>query len=425
MDNPYTNVPFASVLNLIPPIPIYQKNQCRACLSTDLELFLDLGMQPLAGGFLTKEQIPQEKKYPLRAYVCQSCGLVQIFDVIPPSTLFDNYLFSSSTVQYLVNHFANYAKWLNDNYHPEFVIEFGCNDGILLKPLSEYGIRSVGVDISQNITEMARGRGLNAITGYFDPAMAKEIRQMYGPADIVTGSNAFPHNDDPGLILQASRELLKPGGHLVLEMMYAGALLEKLQWDSMYHEHLNYFCLSTLEVLLQRYDFHAVHAEIVPMHAGSLRVVCAIDPSEYPDNSVTEMFRAEMANGYQNAATWEKFAKDTKRQIEVVHDVLADLSHGGYGTYTKIAAYGASGRATMWLNACNMDYLEYIVDESPLRAGKLMPGVHTPIVYPDHFRAHEPDYVLCTAWNYFEQIRQKHPEFKGVWVLPAPEMRFV
>ncbi len=396
-------------------------NHCRACLSTDLELFLDFGMQPLAGGFLTKEQIPQEQKYPLRIYICQECGLVQIFDVIPPSTLFDNYLFSSSTIQYLVNHFANYAKWLTDNYHPEFVIEFGCNDGVLLEPLKQFGIKSIGVDISQNITELARGKGLNAITGYFDVAMAKDIRKKHGAADIVTGSNAFPHNDNLGTILEASREMLKDNGHLVLEMMYAGALLEKLQWDSMYHEHLNYFCLSTLEVLLLRYGFHAVHAEIVPMHAGSLRVVCAVDPSEYPDATVTEMFRKEMADGLQIIGTWRKFSQSVQRQIEVVMNVLFELALNK----SRIAAYGASGRATMWLSTCNLSYLEYVIDESPLRAGKLMPRVHTPIVYPDKFRESPPDYCLVTAWNYFEQIRQKHPEFKGIWILPAPEMRFV
>jgi ubiquinone/menaquinone biosynthesis C-methylase UbiE len=382
-------------------------------------------MQPLAGGFLTREQIPQEQKYPLRIYICQECGLVQIFDVIPPSTLFDNYLFSSSTIQYLVNHFANYAKWLTDNYHPEFVIEFGCNDGVLLEPLKQFGIKSIGVDISQNITELARGKGLNAITGYFDVAMAKDIRKKHGPADIVTGSNAFPHNDNLGTILEASREMLKDNGHLVLEMMYAGALLDKLQWDSMYHEHLSYFCLSTLEVLLLRYGFHAVHAEIVPMHAGSLRVVCAVDPSEYPDTTVTEMFRKEMADGLQVVETWHKFATNTNRQIRVVRDTLSEIPRNGYYDDITISAYGASGRATMWLNTCDMYYLEYIVDESPLRAGKLMPGIHTQIVYPKKFKDFTTNYCLVTAWNYFEQIRQKHPEFNGIWILPAPEMRFV
>ena len=283
----------------------------------------------------------------------------------------------------------------------------------------------MGVDISKNITELARSKGLNAITGYFDVSMAKDIRKKYGAADIVTGSNAFPHNDNPGNILEAAKEMLKDNGHLVLEMMYAGSLLDKLQWDSMYHEHLSYFCLSTLEVLLQRYGFHAVHAEIVPMHAGSLRVVCAVDESEYPDSTVTEMFRAEQANGYQNIATWRQFADDVKHQITVVKNTLFDLSHGGYGDCPKVAAYGASGRATMWLNACNLDYLEYIVDGSPFRAGRLMPGVHTPIVLPDKFNERPPDYCLVTAWNYYEQIRQKHPDYKGIWILPAPEMKFL
>ncbi len=399
--------------------------KCRACNGEELEKIIDFGQQPLAGGFLTEEQIQDEKKYPLSIYVCPFCGLVQIMDVIPPNTLFEHYLFSSSTIQYLVNHFINYAKWLNDNYHPDLVIEFGCNDGVLLEPLRKFGIQCVGVDISQNITELARSKGLNAITGYFDINMAREIRKQYGAADIVTGSNAFPHNDNPGNILEASREMLKDNGHLVLEMMYAGSLLEKMQWDSMYHEHLSYFCLSTLEVLLQRYGFHAVHAEIVPMHAGSLRVVCAVDPSEYPDKTVTEMFRKEMADGYQVAATWHNFANNVEHQIKVVKDTLFTLTHGGYGDCPQVAAYGASGRATMWLNACNMDYLEYIVDESPLRTGKLMPGMHTPIVYPDKFRKRPPDYCLVTAWNYYEQIRQKHPDYKGIWILPAPEMRFV
>ena len=123
------------------------------------------------------------------------------------------------------------------------------------------------------------------------------------------------------------------------------------------------------------------------------------------------MFRMEQANGYQVPATWRKFAADTRRQIQVVKDTLFCLTHGGYGDCPKIAAYGASGRATMWLNNCNMDYLEYIVDESPLRAGKLMPGVHTPIVTPDRFKERPPDYCLVTAWNYFEQIRQETPQF--------------
>jgi len=399
-------------------------SNCRACASSELEPLYDLGPLPLAGGFLEAKDIPGEKKYPLPVAICRECGLVQLTYFIPADTLFEHYLFSSSTIQYLVNHFTNYARWINERYHPDFVIEFGCNDGVLLSPLNQMGIKTCGIDISQNITELARGKGLNAITGYFDEAMAMDIYREYGGADIVTGSNAFPHNDDPGNILRAARALLKPGGHLLLEMMYAGSLLEKLQWDSMYHEHLSYFCLTTLEVLLKRYGFHAVHAEIVPMHAGSLRVVCAIDPTEYPDNTVFEMIRKEATDGLTNALIWHKFTDSIKRQIEISKDILGGMLYDG----ANMCAYGASGRATMYLNACDAVYmrlLKYVVDDSPLRSGKLMPGVHIPIVSPAYFKDHPQSMCLVTAWNYFEQIRQKHAYYDGIWIIPAPHLEFL
>ena len=397
-------------------------DKCRACLSSELELLFDLGPLPLAGGFLepTDEATANEKSYPLPVCVCRDCGLVQVTYCIPQDTLFENYLFSSSTIQYLVNHFANYAKWIRELYNPDFVIEFGCNDGVLLQPLQQMGIKTCGVDISKNITALARSKGLNAITGYFDPDMAISIRNQIGRADIVTGSNAFPHNDNPGNILQAARELLTNDGHLILEMMYAGALLDKLQWDSMYHEHLSYFCLTTLDVLLKRYGFHPVHAEIVPMHAGSLRVVCSANPTECADNTVTEMLRNEYSNGYSNPVTWHRFAQSVKRQIEVCQSVMWDIVDS---REDSIYAYGASGRATMWLNSCYINP-QFVIDESPLRVGKLMPGVHTPIVGPEQFREYPPHYCIVTAWNYFEQIKAKHPDYNGIWVLPAPSLEF-
>jgi len=395
---------------------------CRACSSPELELLLDLGPQPLAGGFLSPEENSKlhEKTYPLPIHVCRKCGLVQTTFVIPADTLFTNYFFSSSTVDYLVRHFVDYAAWLKDKLNPEFVVEFGCNDGILLEPLERLGVQTCGIDISRNITELARHKGLDVITGYFDSDMAKQIRQKYGPADIVTGSNAFPHNDRPEQILLAAQDVLKDNGHICLEMMYAGSLLEKLQWDSMYHEHLSYFCLSTLEVLLDRFGFHAVHAEIVPMHAGSLRVVAAKDPNEKADPSVEALLSAEKALGLTSLEKWRDFAAATMRQIRIVGDVLANLA-----ARKRIWGYGAAGRATMWVNACKMNYLEAVVDASPLRAGRLMPGTHTPIVFPDALRVSPPDYILVTAWNYFDTIRSKEAWYDGIWITPAPVLRFM
>lgn len=396
--------------------------ECRACGKTNLEFLIDLGPQPLAGGFLKadSEDVNREKIFPLPIHICKSCGLVQTTYVIPSDILFTNYCFSSSTNNYLVNYFIDYAAWIKNKYNPDFVVEFGCNDGVLLAPLENLGIKALGIDISINITELARKKGLKVITSYFDVETVKQIQKEHGLADIVTGSNAFPHNDHPENILIAAQEVLKPNGHIILEMMYAGSLLDKTQWDSMYHEHLSYFCLQTIEALFNRFGFHAVHAEILQMHAGTLRVVGAKDPKEAPDSTIIDLLLYEQNSMLTSLEKWKEFSYKTNRQIKIVNETISALAQ-----HNRIWGYGAAGRATMWVNACKMNYLEAIVDESPLRAGRLMPGTHTPIVFPEALRVNPPDYILTTAWNYFDQIREKEEWYKGIWIIPVPELKFL
>lgn len=397
-----------------------QRTTCRGCESDHLDVFLDLGGMPLAGGFLPNtEAIAREESYPLSVHICRTCGLVQILEVVDPEILFQDYSFASSTVSPLVQHFENYAAWLRDRLDPRFVVEFGCNDGILLAPLEKLGIRACGVDISQNITETARAKGLDVVTGYFDERTAETIERRLGRADVVTGSNAFAHNDRPELILKAALRILKPHGHLCLEVMYAGDLLEMYQWDTLYHEHLTFYCLTTLQVLLNRYGFHVVDAERIPMHGGSLRVVASRDPEEKPKPSVRDILEYEKSKALADPATWMAFGQYISRKIEVVRQTLGRLSQN-----SRIWGYGAAGKATLWVNACQMSYLEAMVDASPLRAGKLMPGTHTPIVFPQELRANPPDYIFITAWNYADLIRSKESWFEGIWVTPLPELRF-
>ena len=393
---------------------------CRGCESDEIEQFLDLGEMPLAGGFLPSvEAIAEEKFYPLPVHVCRDCGLVQILEAIDPEILFQDYSFSSSTIAPLVQRFENYARWLQGKFDPQFVVEFGCNDGVLLTPLEQLGIKACGVDVSGNITEMARDKGLDVITGYFDEPTAEAIKQRRGEADVVTGSNTFAHNDRPEIILRAARRILKPDGHLCLEVMYAGDLLEKLQWDTLYHEHLTFYCLTTLAVLLKRYDFRVVDAERIPMHGGSLRVAATLNPDEPVKPGVVQILEYEESKALADPATWIDFGQHISRKIEVVRKTLGKLSQN-----SRIWGYGAAGKATLWVNTCQMDYLEAMVDASPLRAGKLMPGTHTPIVFPPELKANPPDYIFVTAWNYADLIRSKEEWFEGIWVTPLPELRF-
>jgi SAM-dependent methyltransferase len=396
------------------------RSTCRGCGSTNLETFLDLGDMPLAGGFLSgTSAIADEKMYPLPVHVCGACSLVQILNVIDPNVLFQDYSFSSSTIPPLVKHFDDYASWLVERLGARSVLEFGCNDGVLLEPLARRGVRAYGVDVSHNISELARQKGLSVDAGFFNEEYAIAFRERTGPVDVVTGSNAFAHNDQPEKILEAAKIVLGKGGRLCLEVMYAGDLLETYQWDTLYHEHLTFYSLKTLSVLLDRFGFKVVHAERIPMHGGSLRVVASLDGGAEPEASVPAILAYEEQKRLNEQETWHSFGGFTQRKIEIVQDVLSRLSRDA-----RIWGYGAAGKATMWVNACKLNFLEAVVDASPLRADKLMPGTHTPIVFPEKLRENPPEYIFVTAWNYADHIRAKESWFKGTWVTPLPDMRF-
>jgi novobiocin biosynthesis protein NovU/D-mycarose 3-C-methyltransferase len=392
---------------------------CRACDGSDLAEMIDFGSVPLAGGFLDPDQVAGETTHPLVVHICNDCTLVQILQPIDPDILFQDYSFSASTIPGLVKHFDGYAQWLVDRFSPDLVVEFGCNDGVLLDPLKSRGVRTAGADISKNIGDLARGKGLDVVSEAYTPEVARSLREQHGPADVVTGSNAFAHNDEPGLILEAAAESLKPGGALCLEVMYAGDLYEQIQWDTLYHEHLTFYALAPLQRLLGRYGFTVVHAERIPMHGGSLRVVAVLGDGT-PDATVEDVLAFERRIGIDDVQTWLTFADDARRTISVVSDVMRRLSENA-----TIWGYGAAGKATMWVNLTGMDYLAGMVDASPLRAGKLMPGTHTPIVSPAEFQqAGNADFVFVTAWNYLDAIRRNEAWFTGTWVTPLPSLSF-
>jgi SAM-dependent methyltransferase len=392
---------------------------CRGCAQAAVRPVLDLGSLPLAGGFLRgPDEIAAERLYPLLVSVCDNCGLVQIVDPVDPSVLFGDYAFATGTVAGLVHHFDAYADWVKQHFAPATVIEFGANDGTLVGALAERGIRALGVDMAPNITEMARAQGRDVITGAFGPALVDELRSRMPSADLVTGSNVFAHNADPRAILEAADSILSPDGVLCLEVMYAGDLLEQLQWDTLYHEHLTFYSLATLDRLLQRFGFETVEAERIAMHGGSLRIAAARRGRRAPSPGVAELADWEGLVALSDSSTWDGFATECRRRIDAFGDTLRRLSQTA-----SIWAYGAAGKATMWVNACRMDYLGAVVDASPLRAGRLMPGTHTPIVSPDEFKQANPDYVFASAWNYLDAIRANEPQYDGYWIVPLPEMR--
>jgi SAM-dependent methyltransferase len=372
----------------------------------------------LAGGFLNSlDEVDSEIAYDLEVVICNNCSLVQIPNSIDPKILFGDYSFSSSTIPFLVKHFNELAVEINQRFSPKSFFEIGCNDGILLKPLSELGVSVLGIDAAPNIVSVAKEKDLNVIPGLFNFEVSNEIKQEYGSFDVISASNAFPHNNLPHEILKGVSNLLENDGILILEIMYCGDLYEQNQWDTLYHEHLNFYSLKSLSSVLLTHGLKIFDLERLPMHGGSLRIYAS--KKELPINkSVSELAEFELSLGLSSVENWLEFATIAKRQIARTKDLVGLLA-----SQKTVYAYGAAGKATMWLNACDLSGVKNVVDASPFRHGKYMPGTHTPIISPEDFRKQNPDYVLVTAWNYLDAIRSQEKNYNGYWITPLPELR--
>jgi 2-polyprenyl-3-methyl-5-hydroxy-6-metoxy-1,4-benzoquinol methylase len=392
--------------------------ECRVCRSNELKRIFTLPDLPLAGDF-KNDRLTEDEKFPLDLLFCEGCKVVQIDQTIELNRLFNTYAFSSSTVPSLVEHFEEYANWLVNKVNPKSVLEIGCNDGILLYPLSHKGIQVFGVDMSNNIGDIARSRGLDVKSIKFGSEQMQLLEDWVGSVDLITASNAFPHNDDPNGFLSTTKNLLSNAGHLALEVMYAGSLKTELQWDTVYHEHLHIHSLQSLKNLLEINGFSLVSAEIVAMHAGSLRIIAR--PGIHSlDERASQILQQEEESGLNTLKSWLDFEEDSLASIKRCESELTKIAE-----QARVWAYGASGRASMWLNASKLNFIEKVVDASPLRAGRYMPGISTPIVLPEEFDRDEPDYTLITAWNYADRIMAQHPNYKGKWIIPLPSFKIL
>ena len=392
---------------------------CRVCSSNDFEVVFNFGHVPLAGGFISSaEQIDKEIKYNLEVLFCKSCTLIQIPNDIDPEILFGDYSFSSSTIPFLVQHFNELANEIKNIFSPNKVFEIGCNDGVLLLPLKNLGVESLGIDAAPNIVDVAKSKNLNVINGYFNEKTSNDILSEYGKFDVIVASNAFPHNSKPIEILNGISNLLSDSGVLILEVMYAGDLLEKLQWDTLYHEHLNFYSLYSISELLKINGFKVFDAKLIPMHGGSLRIFASRKELTTTKN-YERLKTSDLELKMKSYNSWKQMSSDSLRQIDRVKKVINSLSKE-YSVYS----YGAAGKATMWLNICELRNIKFMIDASPFRYGKLMPGTHTPIISPSEFREiHDADFIFVTAWNYLDTIRNQEKEFKGYWITPLPQMR--
>jgi hypothetical protein len=397
------------------------RETCRICNAGGLELVLDYGSMPLAGGFREPGDTGHCAAFPLRLFRCPRCTLMQVLDLVPADRIFRAYSYASGTTRTLREHFAAMAPEIVERAgaRGEPAIEFGCNDGVLMRPLLAAGARALGVDPSDVALRASREQGWPLIPEYFTEELARRIASRYGKARLIAGANVFAHMDDIHGVVRAADLLLHDEGHLVLEVHYQGDLVSLVQFDTVYHEHLSYFSLRSLTGLFRPYGLRIADVRRIPIHSGSIRITVVRERSGYPESPAVRGMEDQERN-------WDirRFVRlAAVRRAELRQLVLRLASDD-----LRVAAYGATGRVTILLNWCGLgrDLIEYVVDSSPLRYGRRVPGVDVPIAPPERFRAAPPDYALLTAWNYEDEILAKERRFLshgGKFIVPLPVVR--
>ena len=385
---------------------------------------------PLAGGFVKKKNLQNEQTYPLTVAFCKKCKEIQILETIPSSVLFKDYRFVSSTTKTLSKHFEQYAKTMKERFlkKDSLVIEFGSNDGVLLKPFNDLGIKAIGVEPAKNIARLARKKGCEVINDFFNLATAKKIEKKNGKAKLVCANNVFAHIDNMHEPMKGIKFVLKEDGIFVFEVHYLMDLLEQFQFDMIYHEHMMHHSLTALSYLLNSFDMEIFDVLRIPIHAGSIRVYAQNKKKgkEKTKPIVKKLFELEKSKKITQFNTLLKFGKDAYKKRDTLIALINKLKSQG----KKIIGYGASGRATVHINFCkfNNKTIEYVIDASYERQGRFIPGMKIPIVSPSRLKKDNPDYAVLFAYNYFDEVVKKENDFikkGGKFIVPLPVPKII
>ncbi len=407
---------------------IHRKN-CRICGNTKLDKFLSLGPTPLANNFLKSDQLNREELYyPLDVYFCNKCHLVQLLDIVPPEVMFKDYAYITGASKPMELHFAGLAKDVSTNFKvnkDSLVVDIGSNDGTLLQYFSKIGLRVLGIEPASNIAQIARKRGIATINKFFSKDCALEIYKKYGFADIILATNVFAHVDNLEDILYGIDYLLSKDGVFVIEVPYLINLLDNIEFDTIYHEHLSYFSIYPLIYLFRKFGMKIVDVKQIPIHGGSIRIFIKRSNKKQSQN-VSKFLLMEQNAELDSIETYIKFAK----KVALVKERLVKLLKTLKNEKTRITGYGATAKGNTLLNYCKVgpDILDYISDTTAYKQGRYTPGMHIPIFKEEKFHREPPNYVLLLAWNYADEILQKEQKYrqKGVkFILPLPTPKII
>jgi methylation protein EvaC len=409
------------------------RDACAFCGSRSLEKIIDFGDVALAGAFVRPEQFATEPRYRLRVFFCTGCYALQLPDVVDPAELFANYFYFSSAIRSLREHFLDYASEVVARFlkpGQATVVEIGCNDGILLKPLADHGVRTaIGVDPATNIVQSIADARITVVNDFFSSAVAKGIRERHGPADLIVANNVYAHIPDINDVTRGVAELLGKDGVFVFEVHHLGSVLGGLQYDMIYHEHLYYYSLLALENHLRRHRLAVFDLKRIPIHGGSIRYYVCRSESRWArtaTNRVALLRQDEMSQGLNRVETFQHFAAEIARRRDILMDFLERARTAG----KRVAGYGASGRANTIIQYCGIDrsHMEYMIDDAPAKWGFHTPGSHFEIRSSEALRSATPDYLIVFAWGYLNEIAEKCKSYLdagGKLLTPLPEVRLM
>jgi len=403
---------------------------CRSCGAELVHTFADLGMTPISNAFLRVEELNStEPFYPLHAYVCGECFLVQLEEFESPQQIFgDNYAYFSSYSDSWLEHARRYTEQMigRFGFGPESqVIEIASNDGYLLQYFKQKGVRVLGIEPAKNVAEAAVAKGIPTLIRFFGAKTARELAAQGTRADLLLGNNVLAHVPDLNDFVAGMKVVLKAEGVITMEFPHLQHLIEENQFDTIYHEHFSYFSFLAAQRVFARHGLELFDVEEIPTHGGSLRIYGRhAGQAGGPGERVKELAARERRLKFEDLETYRAFsnrAQDTKRQLR---EFLETAKRAG----KKVAGYGAPAKGNTLLNYCGVrtDLLDYTVDRSPHKQGLFLPGVHIPIFPPERIAETRPDYVLILPWNLKDEIVEQMAHIRswgGHFVVPIPKVR--
>ena len=389
--------------------------QCRICDSEDLVPALDLGLQPWANHFLSSDEVGSEPKYPLSLVYCNNCSCVQLDYTVPKEVMFADHTYVSGTTKTLAQHFMNTAKEVDrlftDGKARKSVLDIGSNDGTQLKQYQELGFEVKGVESCGKIAKLANDAGIPTVAEFFNEQTAAQLNQKF---DIINASGVFFHLEELHSATKGIKRALQEDGVFVIQFLYMKSIVENLAFDQIYHEHLLYYTLKTVEKLLTRHGLTGFDGYLSPIHGGSMILYVTHQEADRPKSERLRALIAEEEEARSNElSTYQRFAE---RVAAMKRETLAFLE-GAKREGKKIFGFGAPVKGNTFLNYCGIgrEYLDCLVEKNELRRGLYSPGMHIPLVIEKEVSNH-PDIYFCLAWNFKDEIlkNNKHLIDHGV-----------